>query len=292
MSKIKNFYRLNDVYFKSLLGDKRRKNLTLNFLNSVLKRSADDQFVDIDFDDKQMLPDKHREKVPELDIVGTTDDGTKINIEVQVGEQDFYGSRAVYYWAKLHGRQMLSGDEYEMLRPTIAIHLLDFIYFDDDDRYHRSFHVRDDENNVILSNDLELHFVELKKFTFKDIRELRGADTWYAYFSKNCTDDERNVVAMSNPLIKEAINYEAMFAKDDGLRRQYEALEKARRDRNAVLNSAVRRGEERGEERGIAKAIRSNIINGLKSGIDVKIIAQITKADIDTINKIKQELKL
>lgn len=101
---------------------------------------------------------------------------------------------------------------------------------------------------------------------------------------------------MSNPLIKEAINYEAMFAKDDGLRRQYEALEKARRDQNAVLNSAVRRGEKRGEERGekrgIAKAIRSNIINGLKSGIDVKIIAQITKADLKTINEIKQELKL
>ena len=97
---------------------------------------------------------------------------------------------------------------------------------------------------------------------------------------------------MSNPLIKEAINYEAMFAKDDGLRRQYEALEKARRDQNAVLNSAVRRGEKRGEERGIAKATRSNIINGLKAGVDVKIIAQVTQADIDTINKIKQELKL
>lgn len=287
MSKIKNFYRLNDVYFKSLLGDKRRKKLTLNFLNCILKRTKDNQFINIDFDDKQMLPDKHKEKVPELDIVGTTNDGTKINIEVQVGEQDFYGSRAVYYWAKLHGRQMMSGDEYEFLRPTISIHLLDFIYFDDDDRYHRSFHIRDDENNAVLSNDLELHFVELKKFTFKDIRKLRGADTWYAYFSKNCTDDERNVVAMSNPIIKEAMDYEAMFAKDDNLRRQYEAAEKARRDQNAVANSAERRGEKRGEQRGIKKQAMETAKSMLADNMDINLIMKYSGLSQQEIESLK-----
>ena len=36
MEKIKDINRLNDVFFKSLLGSKERKNLTLNFLNSIL----------------------------------------------------------------------------------------------------------------------------------------------------------------------------------------------------------------------------------------------------------------
>ena len=34
------FNRLNDLYFKRLLGDKNKKSLTLNFLNSILDRDA------------------------------------------------------------------------------------------------------------------------------------------------------------------------------------------------------------------------------------------------------------
>ena len=35
---MENFNRLNDLYFKKLLGDKKRKNLTLSFLNGVLNK--------------------------------------------------------------------------------------------------------------------------------------------------------------------------------------------------------------------------------------------------------------
>lgn len=49
MEKIKDINRLNDVFFKSLLGSKERKNLTLNFLNSILNKDEDSYFVDINF---------------------------------------------------------------------------------------------------------------------------------------------------------------------------------------------------------------------------------------------------
>ena len=57
MEKIKDINRLNDVFFKSLLGSKERKNLTLNFLNSILNKDEDSYFVDINFLDKERLPD-------------------------------------------------------------------------------------------------------------------------------------------------------------------------------------------------------------------------------------------
>ena len=38
--------RLNDVFFKSLLGDINRKNLTLNFLNDILNKAMSQQTVD------------------------------------------------------------------------------------------------------------------------------------------------------------------------------------------------------------------------------------------------------
>ena len=41
---MENSNRLNDLYFKKLLGDKKRKNLTLSFLNGILNK--DDEYPD------------------------------------------------------------------------------------------------------------------------------------------------------------------------------------------------------------------------------------------------------
>ena len=43
------FNRLNDLYFKQLLGDEKRKHLTLNFLNDILDRDGEERFTDIIF---------------------------------------------------------------------------------------------------------------------------------------------------------------------------------------------------------------------------------------------------
>lgn len=43
---MENFNRLNDLYFKKLLGDKKRKNLTLSFLHGVLNKDDKNYFTD------------------------------------------------------------------------------------------------------------------------------------------------------------------------------------------------------------------------------------------------------
>lgn len=96
MEKIQNINRLNDVFFKSLLGDIKRKNLTLNFLNDVLNKDEQHYFTDINFLDKQSLPDIGEGKAPELDIVAKLNDGSIINIEVQIAKQNF--SQNVHYF--------------------------------------------------------------------------------------------------------------------------------------------------------------------------------------------------
>ena len=42
---METFNRLNDLYFKKLLGDKKRKNLTLSFLNGVLNKDDENYFT-------------------------------------------------------------------------------------------------------------------------------------------------------------------------------------------------------------------------------------------------------
>ena len=66
MEKI-SFNRLNDLYFKKLMGDKNRKNLTLSFLNSILNKDEQEYFTDITFLDKDNEPLTLDGKLSKLD---------------------------------------------------------------------------------------------------------------------------------------------------------------------------------------------------------------------------------
>lgn len=82
--EITHLNRLNDVFFKSLLGSEERKALTLNFINSILDRHDDDAFVDLVFADKEVVPQRIHGKLSLLDVLAEMNDGTRVHIEVQV----------------------------------------------------------------------------------------------------------------------------------------------------------------------------------------------------------------
>ncbi len=296
MVKVENdVYRLNDIYFKSLMGNKHRKNLTLNFLNSILNRSAGNEFVNLRFNDKDMLPKFKGEKVPALDILAVMNDGTQINIEVQVAAQDFYIRRAVYYCCRLHGDQLNRGEYYTKVMPTISIHLLDFAYFPDE-RYHRKVYLKDEETNEIISQDIEFHFIELPKITFGDIRRIRGAEAWFAYFSKDCSNADREVVAMNNPAIKDAVDFENRFFASDKMKRQYELSEKHRHDYISSIDYAHMQGKEEGfaegiaegQARGRAKERMNNAKSLLSNGLPLDIITKSLHLTDEEIEKLKR----
>ncbi len=278
--------RLNDIFFKWLLGDDRRKNLTLDFLNDILKRDSSNRFVDIEFKDKELTPVIEGSKLSILDIKAKMNDNTLVNIEVQVAKQDFIDKRSLYYWSRIYSKQLKKGEKYDLLNQTITINLLNFNYFTQYNTVHNSYHVRNDKTNDILTNDLEMHFIELPKFKVSDIKKLRKDEKWIAYFSHNCTNEQREEIAMSEPVIKEALQCENYFAQDNKLRRLYDLQEKALRDYNSSIASAERRAEKRGEDK---KAIQG-AINLLKANIDINIIANSLGLSVEKVNMLKKNL--
>ncbi len=74
------------------------------------------------------------------------------------------------------------------------------------------------------------------------------------------------------------------FYRDKVERRAYEQREKAIRDYYSYMNSY--------KEEGIKEGIEKVVINGLKEGININIISQITKLSIKDIEKIKIKLNL
>ncbi|TKH05549.1 Rpn family recombination-promoting nuclease/putative transposase, partial [Bacillus wiedmannii] len=71
--------------------------------------------------------------------------------------------RSLYYWSKLYTSQMQEGMPYRSLRKTITINLLDFILFPQDDSFHTIGQLWNPKKQQILSDDIEIHFVEIPK---------------------------------------------------------------------------------------------------------------------------------
>ena len=282
--------RLNDIFFKSLLGSKDRKDLTLNFINRILRPDGNNCFVDINFNDKQIIPVVEFEKAPELDILATLNDGTVIDIEVQVAKQDFIAQRSAFYLCGMYYHQLGRGDYYNKLKQSVAINLLGFNHFAYEE-YHSSYHMRHDKCGDLLFKDLEMHFIELKKFKFSDVKNLYSPDNWIAYFSPKCTDKQREEIAMHDPAIKEAVDYEKSFSQNVTKWWQYEQKEKAARDAEGIKRYNRRIGQEEGLIKGKLEEKRSTIVNSLNAGLDFDTIAKITDSSVDEVKAVQQKLK-
>ena len=288
--------RMNDFYFKYLLGSEQRKHLTIQFLNAVLYENEETQIEDVSFLDKDQDPEFAHEKLSKLDILARTNTGMQIDIEVQVLKHAYLSERFLYYWAGLYGSQLKEKDQYTQLKPTISIILLDFVYLPET-AWHNVYHIYNDISKQRLTEHFAMHFIEMKKFTYSDIKKLTKLGTWAAYFS-NCDTKEMEVLTMNNNVMKDVAKAENAFTNDETMRYQYMLREKAIRDYYSGLDDAKQEGiaigEERGEERGrklgLAQGVQqekmANILGMLREGIDMAVIAKITSCSIEEIQQI------
>ena len=88
---------------------------------------------------------------------------------------------------------------------------------------------------------------------------------------------------MSNPLIKEALDYEAYFNSNEKLRQEYVAREEA------ILDEKLRAGHNRAE--GKKEEKRNNAINLLKLGVNPQIVSQGIGMPLDEVLELQAKEK-
>ena len=110
-----------------------------------------------------------------------------------------------------------------------------------------------------LTEDIEIHFLEIPNFEVKSVREMKRLDRWLAYFSNKLNETETEALAMSEAAIQEAMKAEHVFMQDDIERWQYEQREKAIRDYISGMRSSQREGMKRGMEEGLKQGLKQGI---------------------------------
>ena len=80
MSRFINPY--TDVGFKIIFGQEISKPLLLDFLNTLLE--GEEHIVDLSLSDKEQVSDYEDDRTLIYDVLCTTDDGSKIIVEMQI----------------------------------------------------------------------------------------------------------------------------------------------------------------------------------------------------------------
>ena len=301
-----------DIAFKKIFGVEENKDLLILLINSIV--SAEDQVVDVTLLNPYNAKNFKKDKLSILDIKAKGVDGKRFNIEIQISDEADYNKRALYYWAKLYTEQLKESEDYGKLSKAIGIHILNFTSIPESDKYHNVFHIVEKDNSARYFKDLELHTIELKKFTNVVSNQLSDViakittslDIWAAFLTKYSLFDKDNLPeSLQHTGLKKALTVlDVMnFSEDEKegyedhlkwLRIQTNTIKKYEqhaREEGRAEGEAI--GEARGEARGEAKRVeekRKIAKKLIKRGLTLDMVIEDTGLTQEEILAIKADI--
>ena len=204
------------------------------------------------------------DKLGILDVMVELDDGSKLNMEMQVPYFEYWTNRVLFYECKIYISQIKKGESYESLRRCVHVSILDFIHFPNDNRCYRKIALCDVDTGEQYTDLLELHILELKKLPAEDQNE-EGVIRWMRFLSGK-TRKEFEDMAKKDEYIEEAYNELKKLSLDEQKRMEYEARERALHDYTTQMESAERRGVEIGKQEGIKLGKQEGVEIGKQEG--------------------------
>ena len=216
-----------------------------------------------------------------LDIKATLCSGQMVIIEMQVLNILGFEKRILYNAAKAYSTQLSVGDDYTLLNPIIALTITDFEMFPNSLKVISSYALRKKEEFTTYSDDIELVFVELPKFT-KKLEELETLSDKWIYFLRYANDLKAVPASMG---AEAAIGHAFEVAQQSKLtRREMEIVEQRQMalhdSRNIILYA---------EQKGKRKA-KLEIARQLLDVLDVETIAQKTGLSLAEIAALRSRL--
>lgn len=186
------------------------------------------------------------------------EDGTQMDMEMQVAYYECWAGRSLYYLGKMYTEQLHKGEPYSKLKKCIHVSILDFIYFEEDEECYRKIHFRDDKTGTVYTDLFELQILELEKLP-REVRMRSGEDVvnWMQFFNGKSRKEFEHMV-QGKEYLEEAYNTLKEISMDDQKRLEYEARERALKDYNTQMSSAEERGLKQGLEQGVERINRLN----------------------------------
>ena len=269
-----------DICFMSLMNNpKVRKGFIAALLNVDPGTIAETTLLPTAL--RQDYPD---DKLGILDVRTALKDGRQLDMEMQVAYFANWDARVLFYLCKIFTDQLKNGEPYENLKKCIHVSILDFIYFKNDEECYRTICFCDEKTGKKYTDLMEIQILELRKLP-NELKNDSNILNWMRFLGGK-TRREFEAMAKKDKYIDEAYKELEKLSADEQAKLEYEAREKAIRDYNSQMNSALKRGMEeglsQGEKQGKAELIRTMHQNGAEP----ELIARLTGLSLSEIQQI------
>lgn len=257
MSKFINPF--TDVGFKMIFGQEISKPLLVDFLNCLL--TGERHITDVQFMDKQQLPEGQDDRGLIYDVYCKTDTGERIVVEMQNRSQAHFKDRALLYLSKAVVGQSRKGKEGSTYAVS-AVYGIFFMNFRESafgDTFRTDVGLCDLRSHELFSNKMRMVFLQLPLFE-------KTADNCENFF-------ERWIYVLKNMEILNRMPWAAQYAAFQRLseicevaaltpqeRQRYEESIKVYRDNLSIAERAMEEGREEGrveEKREMARKLKS-----------------------------------
>ena len=278
----KPFNALNDCFVRYFFTDKGGEKVLLDFINAVMISADMKTFKSVEILNPFNLKRHYKYKETIVDVKCITKNGTVVIIEVQLSGNSRFPERILYYWSTNYSKLLKKGEEYEDLTPVISINLLNFNLNKNDKNVHSCYMIYDTKNARLLTDHLQIHIIELKKFKFKDNDLKKDLNYWLGFFTTKDMEEYMSEIVKEKPIMEEAHKSYNNFIRSRLMMSEYEKKEIYQYDKQIMLKDERLKGIKQGikdEKYSIAKSLKN-------SGLDNKFISEHTGLSIEEIEKL------
>ena len=293
----KPFNALNDCFVRYFFTDKGGEKVLLDFINAVMISADMKTFKAVEILNPFNLKRHYKDKETIVDMKCITKNGTVVIIEVQLSGNSRFPERILYYWSSNYSKLLKKGEEYEDLTPVISINLLNFNLNKNDKNVHSCYMIYDTKNKNLLTDHLQIHIIELKKFKFgvcpplaKDNNLSKDLNYWLGFFTTNNMEEYMSEIVKEKPIMEEAHKRYNNFIRSRLMMTEYEKKELYQYDKQISLEYKRREGIKEGIKKGKLEGERDKSISIAKTlkqmNMDNVSISKATGLSIKEIEKL------
>ena len=278
-----------DFVFKRIFGAEENQDVLISFLNAVFEDAGQPLIVSVEILNPFLDKDALSDKMSVLDVKARTESGMLVDVEIQLQNQQNMEKRALFYWSKLFQGQLQDGDSYHQLHKAVTVNVVDFNYLATN-RYHSTFHLYDDTLGLMLTDLLEIHFIELRKLDAQWVGLERRLVRWMLFLTTK-TREGLEALAMQEPAaIHKALTTLEFLSQDKRARQLYEERQKGLMTYKANMEGAREEGREQGREVGKHQHALETAQKMLGAGLEVPQVAEFVGLSVDEVEAIRRSL--
>ena len=278
----------DDYIFKRVFTFEGNESALKDLLEAILKKDI----KTVTIKNPEIIPYEKDEKRGLLDIKAETDDGTILDIEMQMEDEKNTDERGTQYLGKMITEQLKKGDKYKKLKKSIVIFITNYNFLKRNS-YHSVGKMKFEETlkeeyvdmgyekkEQIASKYIEFHYIELPKYKREEPSKFTKLDQWMCIFTQN--EEGIEMAEKENKEIKRAIDTLDFISEDPKERERHNSIVMAEYNRLTSEHNFFEAGVEEGIEKNKEKTAKAM----LKKKIPIETIIEITELTREEIEKL------